>query len=155
MWRAPNFSPSMEIWVDGSHLDAWLRTAAARKVAEMDMSLLRGSFVYGFVDGCWSDFMFAIERDFGCQDQLNDYEVTNFTSAINVYCSSLNEYFTTKKNQEQPQLFGEEIHAVVSKVPGLMRLEIFKMVEKFLFLRSNSYEEIFLSIKWNGDLEPD
>ena len=51
-------------------------------------------------------------------------------SSLKEYCSSVNEYFIAKKNQEQPQLFGEEIHAVVSKVLALMRLEIFKIVEK-------------------------
>ena len=39
-------------------------------------------------------------------------------SSLKDYCSSLKEYLA-KKNQEQSQPSGEEIRAVVSKVPGL------------------------------------
>ena len=58
---------------------------------------------------------------------------TDIGSSLKEYCSSVKEYFSTKKNQEQPQPSGEEIHAAVSKVSGLTRLEIFKIVEKLMY----------------------
>nr|POE65405.1 hypothetical protein CFP56_55268 [Quercus suber] len=75
--------------------------------------------------------------------------VAEIGSSLKEYCSSVKEYFTAKKNQEQPQPSCEEIHAVVSKVSGLTRLEIFKIVEKlmhggaedFKFLKSLSNDD--------------
>ena len=75
--------------------------------------------------------------------------VAEIGSSLKEYCSSVKVYFTTKKNQEQPQPSGEEIHAVVSKVSRLTRLEIFKIVEKlmhggaddFKFLKSLSNDD--------------
>ena len=75
--------------------------------------------------------------------------VAEIGSSLKEYCSSIKEYFTSKKNQEQSQLSNEEMHAVVSKVSGLMRLEIFKIVEKlmhggakdFKFLKSISNDD--------------
>ena len=40
--------------------------------------------------------------------------VTDIGSSLKEYCSFVKEYFSTKKNQEQPQPSGEEIHEVVS-----------------------------------------
>ena len=40
--------------------------------------------------------------------------VADIGSSLKEYCSSIKEYFTTKKNQEQPQPSGEEIHEMVS-----------------------------------------
>ena len=45
---------------------------------------------------------------------------------------SLKDYFTVKKNQEQSQSSGEEIHVVVSKVSRLTWLEIFKIIKKLI-----------------------
>ena len=57
--------------------------------------------------------------------------VVDIGSSLKEYCSFVKDYFTAKKNQE-PQPSGEEIHAVVSKVPGLMWFKIFKIVEKLM-----------------------
>ena len=75
--------------------------------------------------------------------------VTDIGSSLKEYCSFVKEYFSTKKNQEQPQPSGEEIHTVISKVSRLMQLEIFKIVEKlihrgaedFKFLKSLANED--------------
>ena len=71
--------------------------------------------------------------------------VVDIGSSLKEYCSFVKDYFTVKKNKKS-QLSGEEIYVVVSKVPGLMQLEIFKIVEKvmhgnpegFKFLKSLS-----------------
>ena len=62
--------------------------------------------------------------------KIHSLKLLKIGSSLKEYCSSVNEYFIANKNQEQPQPSGEEIHAMISKVFGLMRLEIFKIVEK-------------------------
>ena len=52
-------------------------------------------------------------------------------SSLKDYCSSLKEYLA-KKNQEQSQPSSEEIHAMVSKVPGLTQYEMFKIIDKLM-----------------------
>ena len=45
---------------------------------------------------------------------------------------SFKEYLATKKRSERPQPTGEEIHAVVSQIPGLRKVKIFSAVRKLM-----------------------
>ena len=76
-------------------------------------------------------------------------EVVEIGSSLKEYCSSIKEYFTAKKNQEQPQPSDEKIHAMVSKVPRLMWLEIFKIVEKLIYEGAEDFK--FLKSLSNDD----
>ena len=77
-------------------------------------------------------------------DEFSYCITTTSTFGINKFCKdllieviadisySLKNYFTAKKNKEQSQLLGEEIHVVVSKVSRLTWLEIFKIIKKLI-----------------------
>lgn len=69
--------------------------------------------------------------------------------AVGEMASSLKEYLASKMDLNRTQPKGEEVYEVVSKVPGLSKLQIFKAI---LVLLNGNPEEFFL-LKYLPDAE--
>lgn len=69
--------------------------------------------------------------------------------AIGEMTTSLKEYLSSKMNPNRSQPKGEEVYEVVSKVPGLNRLQVFKAIRVLL----NGNPEEFFLLKYLPDVE--
>lgn len=69
--------------------------------------------------------------------------------AIGEMTTSLKEYLASKMNPNRLQPKGEEVYEVVSKVPGLNRLQVFRAIRVLL----NGNPEEFFLLKYLPDVE--